>query len=83
MRMGSFLGKGNDPRYTPTSTFATFPFPWAPGREPEGNTHVEAVAVAAHRLDEIRRNWLNPEDVTETEFKKRTLTNLYNARPTA
>jgi len=28
------------------------------------------------------RNWLDPDGATEAEFKKRTLTNLYNARPT-
>jgi hypothetical protein len=33
-------------------------------------------------MDELRRNWLNPEGATEAELKKRTLTNLYNARPT-
>lgn len=26
--------------------------------------------------------WLNPSDASEAELKKRTLTNLYNARPT-
>ena len=31
LRMGTWLGKGNDPRYTPTTTFETFPFPWSPG----------------------------------------------------
>ncbi len=30
----------------------------------------------------MRRNWLNPERASEVELKKRTLTNLYNARPT-
>jgi type II restriction/modification system DNA methylase subunit YeeA len=34
LRMGTWLGKGNDPRYTPTTTFETFPFPWPPGQEP-------------------------------------------------
>jgi len=29
-----------------------------------------------------RQAWLNPEGATEKELKKRTLTNLYNARPT-
>ncbi len=43
---------------------------------------MEAVAEAARRLDELRRNWLNPENANATELKKRTLTNLYNARPT-
>ncbi len=32
-------------------------------------------------MDEHRRAWLNPEGATEAELKKRTLTNLYNARP--
>jgi hypothetical protein len=63
-------------------SFATFPLPWPPGEEPEGDAHVEAIADAARRLGGRRRNWLNPEDATETELKKRTLTNLYNDRPT-
>ena len=37
---------------------------------------------AARRLDELRRNWLNPDRASEAELKKRTLTNLYNERPT-
>jgi hypothetical protein len=27
LRLCTWMGKGNDPRYTPTSTFETFPFP--------------------------------------------------------
>ena len=27
LRRGTWQGKGNDPRYTPTTTFETFPFP--------------------------------------------------------
>ena len=27
LRLGTWLGVGNDPRYTPTTTFETFPFP--------------------------------------------------------
>ena len=34
LRLGTWLGKGNDPRYTPTTTFETFPFP--PGLAPDG-----------------------------------------------
>jgi hypothetical protein len=30
----------------------------------------------------LRDHWLNPEGASEAELKKRTLTNLYNARPT-
>jgi type II restriction/modification system DNA methylase subunit YeeA len=69
-------------RYTPTSTFETFPLPWPPSEEPESDSRIEAIAEAVRRLDELRRNWLNPEGASETELKKRTLTNLYNARPT-
>ena len=32
LRMGTSLE--DRPRYTPTTTFETFPFPWPPGREP-------------------------------------------------
>ena len=69
-------------RYTPTSTFEAFPLPWPPGEEPEGDSRIEAISEAARRLDELRRNWLNPERASEAELKKRTLTNLYNASPT-
>jgi hypothetical protein len=27
LRLGTFLGVGNDPRYTPTTAFEAFPFP--------------------------------------------------------
>jgi hypothetical protein len=36
IRMSTFLGKGNDPRYTPTTCFETFPFP-----EPTEEQHTE------------------------------------------
>ena len=69
-------------RYTPTTTFETFPFPWPPGEEPAGDPHVEAIAQAARELVKKRDAWLNPEGATEKALKKRTLTNLYNQRPT-
>ncbi|CAA9457786.1 MAG: FIG01008102: hypothetical protein [uncultured Rubrobacteraceae bacterium] len=80
LRMGTSLE--DRPRYTPTSTFATFPFPWPPGEESEEDLRVEAIAEAAKRLDELRCNWLDPEGASAVELKKRTLTNLYNQRPT-
>ena len=43
---------------------------------------MQAIAQAARELVEKRDRWLNPEDATEQELKKRTLTNLYNVRPT-
>ena len=69
-------------RYTPTTTFETFPFPWPPGTEPTGDPRVEAIANAARELVEKRDAWLNPQGASETDLKKRTLTNLYNQRPT-
>ena len=69
-------------RYTPTTTFETFPFPWAPGKEPTDDPRVQAISKAAKELVEQRDRWLNAEGLSEAEKKKRTLTNLYNARPT-
>ncbi len=82
LRMCTWLGVGNDPRYTPKSTFETFPFPWARGQEPAGDARREAVVVAARALAEKREQWLNPPGMSETERRKRTLTALYNERPT-
>jgi hypothetical protein len=69
-------------RYTPTTCFETFPFPWPPGEEPTDDARVQAIAAAAKELVEKRDRWLNPECATDAELKKRTLTNLYNQRPT-
>jgi type II restriction/modification system DNA methylase subunit YeeA len=64
------------PRYTPTTTFETFPFP-VPTAEQRA-----AIEARARRLHELREGWLNPPGASEAELAKRTLTNLYNARPT-
>ena len=48
-------------RYTPTSTFETFPFPWAPGAEPKDGPRVGAIAQAAKELVEQRDWWLNAD----------------------
>jgi type II restriction/modification system DNA methylase subunit YeeA len=106
------------PRYTPTTSFETFPFP-VPSMEQNA-----AIAAAAEELDALRTNWLNPSEWTREEIlefpgsvdgpwaryvsdadergigivrypglipkddkaakqlAKRTLTNLYNERPT-
>ncbi|HEY1209580.1 MAG TPA: DNA methyltransferase [Terracidiphilus sp.] len=70
-------------RYTPTSTFETFPFPWPPGTEPseEADARVKAIADAARELVRLRDAWLNPPGIKPEELKKRTLTNLYNQHP--
>ncbi|HOW77726.1 MAG TPA: class I SAM-dependent DNA methyltransferase, partial [Candidatus Competibacteraceae bacterium] len=98
LRTCTWLGKGNDPRYTPTTCFETFPFPKGASFE----AHAQAIAVAARKLNELRENWLNPPQWVDrvpevvpgypdrlipkpehaAELKKRTLTNLYNQRPT-
>ena len=64
------------PRYTPTTCFETFPFP-RPTEEQR-----EAIGVAAAELSALREGWLNPEGISAAELRKRTLTNLYNQRPT-
>ncbi len=69
-------------RYTPSTTFETFPFPWPPRQEPVDAPRVAAIAAAAKRLVELRDGWMNPPGASEAELKKRTLTNLYNERPT-
>ena len=107
LRLGTWLGKGNDPRYTPTTTFETFPFPDGlspdiPAADYADDPRATAIAEAARRLVELRDRWLNPlewvewvdepvpgypkrpvprDETTARELKKRTLTNLYNARP--
>ena len=58
------------------------PIPWPPGKEPKNDSRVEAISQAARELVEKRDSWLNPEGAPEKEQKKRTLTNLYNQRPT-
>ncbi len=67
-------------RYTPTSTFETYPFPWPPGHEPKDSPLVESIAEAARELVSKRDAWLNPPNASAEELKKLTLTNLYNAR---
>ena len=79
LRMGTSLGP--TPRYTPTTCFETFPFPYPPGQEPADDPHVAAIGAAAAALNEWREAWLNPPDLPPKELAKRTLTNLYNARP--
>jgi type II restriction/modification system DNA methylase subunit YeeA len=81
LSQGAWMGVGNDPRYSSARTFETFPFPWPPGTEPKDSPQVEAIASAARELVDKREAWLNPPDANEDELKKRTLTNLYNARP--
>ncbi|MCB9932172.1 MAG: class I SAM-dependent DNA methyltransferase [Planctomycetes bacterium] len=82
LRLGTQLReKESGARYTPTTSFETFPFPWPPGKEPAGDRLVEAIASAAKELNELREGWLNAPGLSPAEARKRTLTNLYNKRP--
>ncbi len=79
LRKSGWLGKGNDPRYTNTTTFETFPFPWSPGREDSSHPAHIRISRAAAQLHAERDAWLNPAGMSEKQLKDRTLTNLYNA----
>ena len=86
LRLGTSLE--DRPRYTPTTTFETYPFPWPPGQEPgeADDPRVKAIAEWARALVAWREAWLNPPppqagviDVAyDKMLQKRTLTNLYN-----
>jgi len=70
LRLGTWLGAGNDPRYTPTTTFETFPFPRGlspkiPATEYANDSRAIAIARAARQLVELRDRWLNPPEWVE------------------
>ena len=105
LRLGTSLE--DRPRYTPTTTFETFPFPNGlspdiPAADYAEDPRARTIAEAARRLVERRNRWLNPPEWVEwvhepvpgfpkrviarseaaaEDLRKRTLTNLYNARP--
>ena len=76
LKMGTQLE--SRPRYTPTTTFETFPFP-----RPSPSQR-SAIGEAAKTLNDHRVAWLDPAEVslTEVAVRSRTLTNLYNSTPT-
>ena len=68
LRLGTSLE--DRPRYTPTTTFQTFPFP--PGLSPDipaadyaNDARAVTIAAAASRLVELRDRWLNPPEWVE------------------
>jgi type II restriction/modification system DNA methylase subunit YeeA len=70
LRLDTWLGVGNDPRYTPTTTFETFPFPAGltpniPAASYAADPRAQRIAAAARRLDDLRRTWLNPPDLVD------------------
>jgi type II restriction/modification system DNA methylase subunit YeeA len=67
---GAWCGVGNDPTYTPTSTFETYPFPEGltpnvPAAEYGDDRRPVAISEAAWQLNELREAWLNPPDLVE------------------
>ncbi len=58
LRMGTSLE--DRPRYTPTTTFETFPFPWPPGAEDTTHPAHARISAAAKQLHEERHAWLHP-----------------------
>ena len=70
LRSCQYHGVGNDPVYTPSTTFETFPFPDgltpdSPAADYADDPRAQAIAAAAQRLDGLRRNWLNPSDLVD------------------
>jgi type II restriction/modification system DNA methylase subunit YeeA len=70
LRLGTSLE--DRPRYTPTTTFETFPFPKGltpniPAKDYADDPRAQAIARAAKRLDDLRNNWLNPPDLVRIE----------------
>ena len=68
LRLGTSLE--DRPRYTPTTTFQTFPFPEGltpdvPARDYANDPRAMAIAEAARRLVELRDRWLNPPEWVE------------------
>ena len=68
LRLGTSLE--DRPRYTPTTTFETFPFPQGlapdvPAADYASDPRAEAIAEAARRLVELRNRWLNPPEWAE------------------
>ncbi|UFX46437.1 MULTISPECIES: class I SAM-dependent DNA methyltransferase [Bradyrhizobium] len=70
--VGSWHGVGNDPRYTISSSFETFPFPGGltpnlPAARLGREARATAISKAARRLEELRQAWLNPAGLVRTE----------------
>ncbi|MCE2748311.1 MAG: class I SAM-dependent DNA methyltransferase [Rhodobacter sp.] len=66
LRMGTSLE--DRPRYTPSTTFETFPFPQGltpniPAADYADDPRAQAIAAAAARLNAQREAWLNPPDL--------------------
>jgi hypothetical protein len=68
LRLGTSLE--DRPRYTPSTTFETFPFPEGltpniPAKDYTADPRAIHIAEAAKRLNELREAWLNPPDLVK------------------
>lgn len=68
LRLGTSLE--DRPRYTPTTTFETYPFPEGltpdvPAAAYADDPRAVRIAKAARALDEARKAWLNPPELVE------------------
>ncbi|MBL9010910.1 MAG: class I SAM-dependent DNA methyltransferase [Alphaproteobacteria bacterium] len=67
LRLGTSLE--DRPRYTPSTTFETFPFPEGltpniPAADYAADPRAVAIAAAAEKLNALREAWLDPPDLT-------------------
>ncbi len=86
LRMGTSLE--DRPRYTPTTTFETFPFPEGltpdiPAQDYAENPHAVAIADAARALVEARDRWLNPPEWVDWQRTPEEVAAGFPARPVA
>jgi type II restriction/modification system DNA methylase subunit YeeA len=70
LRLGTSLE--DRPRYTSSTTFATFPFPVGlmpniPAKDYANDPRAKTIAATAKRLNDLRNNWLNPLDFIRVE----------------
>jgi type II restriction/modification system DNA methylase subunit YeeA len=70
LRMGTSLE--DRPRYTPSTTFETYPFPEGltpniPAADYADDPRAQRIAAAAAEIDRLRENWLNPADLVRRE----------------
>jgi len=70
LRICQYHGVGNDPVYTPGTTFETFPFPNGltpnlPAASYADNPAAQRIAAAARDLVEKRDRWLNPPELID------------------
>jgi type II restriction/modification system DNA methylase subunit YeeA len=67
LTLGGWHGVGNDPQYTPSIGFETFPFPEGltpniPAADYAADPRAIAIGEAARALNDARELWLNPPE---------------------